>query len=177
MRVPRAIPETLLAGRRKHVAGPPSQRTVALPDIPVGDQESRKRLFDARRFVEAAIARQAAQCMDDAHLRKLQDALEANRRAIGNRRLFMQTDAEFHRILFQVSGNPIFDSIHRVLVNWLMKCWEEIERDDVSEQLAFQGHVRVSDAVARRDPDAAEQAMNQHLFASWPIWARHFGRN
>jgi DNA-binding FadR family transcriptional regulator len=157
---------------RKHFAV-----QVALPEIPIGDKESRKRLFDARRLIEAAMARQAARSIDDAHLAKLKDALEANRQAIGDRRLFMQTDVAFHRILFQISGNPIFGSVHAVVVNWLMKCWGEIERDAVTEQLAFQGHAKVSDAVAQGDPDAAEQAMHQHLSASWSIWAQRIGRN
>lgn len=164
---------------RKHFTVQPATRrsAVALPEIPIGDKESRKRLFDARRLIEAAMARQAARSIDDAHLTRLKEALEANRQAIGNRRLFMQTDVEFHRILFQISGNPIFGSIHAVVVNWLMKCWGEIERDEVTEQLAFQGHAKVSDAVAQGDPDAAEQAMNQHLSASWSIWAQRIGRN
>lgn len=162
---------------RRHIITPGGRSAVALPEIPAGDKESRKRLFDARRLVEAAMARQAATIIDDAHLAKLKDALEANRRAIGDHRLFMQTDIEFHRILFQISGNPIFGSIHAVVVDWLMKCWGEIERDEVSEQLAFQGHVKVSVAVAKGDPDAAEQAMNQHLSAAWPFWARELGRS
>jgi DNA-binding FadR family transcriptional regulator len=162
---------------RRHIITPGGRSAVALPDVPAGDKESRKRLFDARRLVEAAMARQAARIIDDAHLAKLKDALEANRRAIGDHRLFMQTDIEFHRVLFQISGNPIFGSIHAVVVDWLMKCWGEIERDEVSEQLAFQGHVKVSVAVAQGDPDAAEQAMNQHLSAAWPFWARQLGRS
>ena len=162
---------------RRHIITPGGRSAVALPEIPAGDKESRKRLFDARRLVEAAMARQAATIIDEAHLAKLKDALEANRRAIGDHRLFMQTDIEFHRILFQISGNPIFGSIHAVVVDWLMKCWGEIERDEVSEQLAFQGHVKVSVAVAKGDPDAAEQAMNQHLSAAWPFWARELGRS
>jgi DNA-binding FadR family transcriptional regulator len=162
---------------RRHIITPGGRSAVALPDVPAGDKESRKRLFDARRLVEAAMARQAARIIDDAHLAKLKDALEANRRAIGDHRLFMQTDIEFHRVLFQISGNPIFGSIHAVVVDWLMKCWGEIERDEVSEQLAFQGHVKVSVAVAQGDPDAAEQAMNQHLSAAWPFWARELGRS
>jgi DNA-binding FadR family transcriptional regulator len=156
---------------------PGGRSAVALPDIPAGNKVSRKRLFDARRLVEAAMARQAARIIDDAHLAKLKAALEANRRAIGDHRLFMQTDIEFHRVLFQISGNPIFGSIHVVVVDWLMKCWGEIERDEVSEQLAFQGHVKVSVAVAQGDPDAAEQAMNQHLSAAWPFWTRQLGRS
>lgn len=162
---------------RRHITTRPGRNAGGLPEIPVGDQESRKRLFDARRLVEAAMARQAAKSIDDAHLVKLRHALEANRQAIGNHTLFMETDVEFHRNLFQISGNPIFGSIHAVVVNWLMKCWGEIERDEVSEQLAFQGHVKVSDAVAKGDPDAAELAMNQHLSVSWSIWSQKLGRN
>jgi DNA-binding FadR family transcriptional regulator len=159
---------------RRHLTMQPatSRRAATLPEIPFGDRGSRKRLFDARKFVEAAMARQAARSIDEAHLAKLKDALEANRQAIGNHRLFMQTDVEFHRVLFQISGNPIFGSVHAVVVDWLMKCWGEIERDEVTEQLAFLGHAKVSDAVAQGDPDAAERAMNQHLAASWSIWAR-----
>ena|ERR1700722_4471456 len=162
---------------RRHLTLFPAARTSAapLPDIPVCNSESRKRLFDARKLIEAAMARQAARTIDDAYLAKLKDALEANRRAIGNRRLFMQTDIEFHRLLFLISGNPVFSSVHAVVVSWLMKCWGEIERDEVTERLAFQGHVNVSDAVAQGDPDAAERAMNQHLSASWSVWARQFG--
>ena len=81
---------------RRHSITPGGRSAGALPDIPAGDKESRKRLFDARRLVEAAMARQAARIIDEAHLAKLKDALEANRRAIGDRRLFMQTDIEFH---------------------------------------------------------------------------------
>lgn len=164
---------------RRHFAmqSPASRRAATFPDIPIGDRESRKRFFDARRLIEAAMARQAARSIDEAHLAKLKDALEANRQAIGDHHLFMQTDVEFHQILFQISGNPIFGSLYAVVVNWLMKCWREIERDEVTEQLAFLGHAKVSDAVAQGDPDAAELAMNQHLSASWSIWARQFQRH
>jgi DNA-binding FadR family transcriptional regulator len=161
---------------RRHIAMLPAACNSAAPSpaVPIGDGASRKRLFDARKFVEAAMARQAARSIDDAHLARLKDALEANRRAIGDRTRFMQTDIEFHRILFLISGNPIFRSVHAVVVSWLMKCWGQIDRDEVTERLAFQGHAKVSDAVARGDPDAAERAMNQHLSASWSIWTRQF---
>lgn len=163
--------------RRHTTMRPANSATPALPELPIGDKASRKTLFDARRLVEAAMARQAARTIDGAQIAKLKDALEANRRAIGNRYLFMQTDVEFHRILFQIAGNPVFGSVHTVVVNWLLKCWAEMERDEVTERLAFQGHLKVSDAVAQGDPDAAEQAMNQHLSASWSIWARQLGRS
>ena len=162
---------------RRHITMPAAGCTVALSGFLGGDKANCKTLFDARRLLEAAMARQAARTMDDSQRARLQDALEANRQAIGDRHLFMETDIEFHRILFQISGNPVFDSIHALVVNWLMKCWGEIERDEVSDHLAFQGHAKVLDALAQGDPDAAERAMNQHLSVSWSIWAGQLARN
>jgi DNA-binding FadR family transcriptional regulator len=43
--------------------------------------------------------------------------------------------------------------------------------------VALPDNAKVSDAVAQGDPDAAERAMNQHLSAAWPTWARQLGRN
>jgi DNA-binding FadR family transcriptional regulator len=49
---------------RRHIVMPGGRSAVALPDTPAGDKESRKRLFDARRLIEAAMARQAARVID-----------------------------------------------------------------------------------------------------------------
>ena len=122
------------------------------------------------------MARQAAVAIDKAHLAELRDALEENRQAVGNRTRFMETDIEFHRILFRVSDNPVFDAVHTATVNWLMERWSKIERNDSTEKLAYQGHVQISNAVGKGDPDAAEKAMNKHLAASWAVWAKQLER-
>lgn len=138
----------------------------------IKERESLKNLFDARRFLEAAMARYAAAAIDKAHLAELQKALETNRKAIGNRRAIIETDIGFHRILFRVPNNPVFDAAYAAVVNWLMARWDEIERTDAMEKLAYQGHVQIANAVGKGDPDAAEKAMNKHLSSSWSIWAK-----
>ena len=171
---------TTESGRRARVTVPSVDSVFTTLDSVVGmmisKRESLKNLFDARRFIEAAMARQAALVIDKVHLTELREALEANRKAIGNRSLFMQTDIEFHRILFRVSGNPVFDAVHKAVVNWLMERWGKIERNETTEKLAFQGHVQISRAVGRGDPDAAEKAMNKHLSSSWSVWAKQLER-
>jgi DNA-binding FadR family transcriptional regulator len=110
--------------------------------------------------------------MSETRLAELKAALQANKQAIGDRTRFMQTDIEFHRILFVVSNNPVFEAIHKALVRWLMERWRMIQRDESTETLAHQGHLQVYKAIAHRDPDAAERALHKHLAASWAIWAR-----
>ena len=167
---------TTESGRRARVTVPSVDSVFTTLDSVVGmvitKQERLKDLFDARKFIEAAMARHAARVIDKPHQNELRSALEANRKAIGDRSRFMETDIEFHRILFRVSDNVVFDAVHTAVVNWLMERWDKIERNDATEKLAYQGHVQIWNAVSRGDPDAAEKAMNKHLSSSWSIWAK-----
>ncbi len=167
---------TTESGRRARVTVPSVDNVFTTLDSVVGmvitKQERLKDLFDARRFIEAAMARHAARVIDKAHQNELRSALEENRKAIGDRTRFMESDIEFHRILFRVSDNVVFDAVHTAVVNWLMERWDKIERNDTTEKLAYQGHLQIWNAVSRGDPDAAEKAMNKHLTSSWAIWAK-----
>lgn len=171
---------TTESGRRARVTVPNVSTVFTTLDSVVGmiinKRDSLKNLFDARRFIEAAMARQAALVIDKAHMNELREALEANRQAIGNRQRFMETDIEFHRILFLVSDNPVFDAVHTAVVNWLMERWSKIERNETTEKLAHHGHIQIANAVGRGDPDAAEKAMNKHLSSSWSVWAKQLER-
>src|ERR1700761_6002471 len=76
---------TTESGRRARVTTPTPDSVFTTLDSGVGmmisKQESLKHLFDARKFIEAAMARQAAVAIDKVHLKQLKEALEANRRA------------------------------------------------------------------------------------------------
>lgn len=163
-------------GRRATVSQPSVDNVLTTLDAVVGviiaNADSFKNLYDARVFLEAAMARNAAKEIDDALLAQLKAALEANKRAIGNRELFMQTDVKFHRVLFLVGNNPVFKAVHEALVKWLMERWRTIARDASTETLAYEGHLHIYKAICRRDPDAAEAAMHKHLASSWKIWTR-----
>jgi GntR family transcriptional regulator, sialic acid-inducible nan operon repressor len=164
------------SGRRASVRLPSVSNVFSTLDSVVGlmirEAQSLKNLYDARVFIEAAMARHAAQTIDPARLADLKAALEANKRASGDGHLFMQTDIAFHSILFQTAGNPIFDAVHAALVNWLMERWRKIDRTDAVRAVAYKGHLQIFRAVERRDPDAAEGAMRNHLRASWGIWSK-----
>lgn len=171
---------TTESGRRAYVTVPSVNSVFNTLDSVVGmiikERESLKHLFDARKFLEIAMARYAAQAINKTLLSELVEALESNRQAIGNRRLFVETDIRFHSVLFRVANNPVFDAVHTAVVNWLMEHWEKIERNDTTEKLAYQGHLQIANAVGRGDAEAAEKAMNKHLSSSWDIWAEQMAK-
>jgi len=163
-------------GRRASVRVPSVENVFATLDSLVGiiiaNTESLKNLFDARAFIEAAIARNAAMQIDGPRLAELKVVLDANKRAVGSRVGFMETDVQFHRILFMAASNPVLEAVHKALVKWLMERWGQISRTRSTETLAYQGHLQIYKAISRRDPDAADRAMRKHLASSWAVWAR-----
>lgn len=79
-----------------------------------------------------------------------------NGHAIGYRREFVRTDALFHRTLFEVADNRIFEAVHDAFAGWVEERWSTLERQSFTEQRAHHQHVEIFDAIAARDPDAAE---------------------
>ena len=163
-------------GRRARVRIPSVDNVFTTLDGVVGlminQTETLKNLFDVRVFIESAMARHVVKVCDKDIIAELKEALDANRRAIGDRERFMQTDIAFHRVLFRTTHNPIFDAVHAALVGWLMEKWRKIERSDSTETLAYQGHQQIFEAVRKQDADAAERSMRKHLSSSWNIWAK-----
>jgi DNA-binding FadR family transcriptional regulator len=163
-------------GRRATVSKPSVDNVLTTLDsvvsVIIANAESFKNLYDARVFLEAAMARNAAREIDGKLLAQLKAALDANKRAIGNRELFMQSDVQFHRVLFLAGNNPVFKAVHESLVKWLMERWRAIVRNNSTEVLAYEGHLQIYKAISRRDPDGAETAMRKHLASSWKIWTR-----
>ncbi len=76
----------------------------------------------------------------------------------------METDIEFHRILFRVCDNPVFDAVHTAVVNWLMERWSKIERNETTEKLAYQGHVQISNAVGKGRSGCGRESHEQAPF-------------
>jgi DNA-binding GntR family transcriptional regulator len=78
--------------------------------VPEPQRESARHVFDARRVIECEVARQLAGRLSGdqvARLRRLVDA-EAEALAQGNRPAAIRLSGEFHRVLAQMGGNPVF---------------------------------------------------------------------
>jgi len=117
---------------------------------------------NARSFFEVGLARHAARHATDEDLRRFEEALEVNRQSIGDLRRFERTDVDFHYVLAEISGNPIFTAIHAALAEWLLE--QRRTTLAVGEDVkAFDAHKLIFEAIAARDPDRAEAAMRDHI--------------
>lgn len=149
-RVTRPTPQFVIDA----LAGP-ARHMIAAPG---GVQDFQK----ARMFFEVGLARNAATNATKEDLEAFAEALEANRRSIGDLRRFVETDVAFHYVLAQMMRNPIFTAIHAALAEWLL----EQRRTTLSAgeyEGTYEAHRKIYEAVASRDPDGAEQAMREHL--------------
>lgn len=128
-------------------------------------------LAAVRLPLETAIAALAAEHRTEDHLARLDDA--QHRLACESNRLkpLIDADVDFHAVLAQATGNPIFQWILGPIQELLV----ESRRHTLSRfgaQLAHDHHARILEAVRARDSEAARQAMTTHLLTN----AEHLAR-
>ena len=120
-------------------------------------------LKDARLFLEVGMARLAAERATDDDIARLRQRLDEHRQALSRLELFLDRDMAFHREIARISGNPIFPAIVEALFGWAGEYYQSIVRAPGVEDVTLAEHERLLQAIAARDPLAAEQAMREHL--------------
>ena len=120
-------------------------------------------LKDARLFLETGLAHRAAgRATPDAvaRLRKRFDAHELARQKLDE---FLPRDMEFHREIAAMTGNPIFPALVEAMFGWLGAYYVRLVRLEGAEDLTIAEHRRILDAIAAGRPDAAAEAMHDHI--------------
>ena len=149
-------------GRRARIkpAGPDAVRET-LDAMLRRSNSSIRELTELRRPLECEIVALAAQRATPAEIDQMQQTID---RQADAPMLDAQIDAdiEFHNLLAAAAGNALFGLVLSTVWGLL---WESrrqtISRVGVGHALA--GHRAVLDAIRRHDPEAARQAMQQHL--------------
>lgn len=126
-----------------------------------------KALFDSRVFVETGLVRAAARKATDADLQALQAALDANGAAVDDDDLFFLSDIAFHRVFYDISGNPVMVATHQAYAAWLAPHWRHMPGAGDRNRRNHKAHSAILAAVRQQDPDKAEAAMNAHLADAW----------
>jgi DNA-binding FadR family transcriptional regulator len=120
-------------------------------------------LQQARRVIEAAIARHAAEEATAEEIDRLGQALEANRRTLGSVEAFETTDVAFHLAIAEIGGNQVFSAMHRAIVGWLSLQRRVSLRSPEALPAALRHHEAVYEAIAAHEPERAWQAMTAHI--------------
>ena len=157
----------LTNGARARVLMPTASRifTGVAPAVRqmLSNEEGYRHFQGARLFFEVGLAREAARHASDDDLKALSDALLTNRQAIGNREAFTGTDIAFHFELAKIARNPVFIALHDQISDWLTEQRTVTLAASGQEQRAYEAHKAIYEAIRRRDADAAEAAMREHL--------------
>lgn len=121
-------------------------------------------LQEARRVIESAIARNAAEYATPEEIQRLERALDANRQSLSSLDDFEMTDVAFHLAIAEIGGNQVFSAMHRAIVGWLaLQRHVSLRSSPEALPSALAHHVAIFEAIARREPERAWQTMNDHI--------------
>ena len=121
-----------------------------------------RELQDARALFETGLARQATQRAGPGEVEALRAALEANEAAEG-KDAFVVTDVAFHTAIAKACGNRAYLAVDAAFSEWLHEQRTISADAGATREQAIAQHRAIFEAIARRDPVAAEEAMEAHL--------------
>lgn len=130
----------------------------------ISDKEALE-IEEVRVILEQMIVRHAAQRVSASDLRDLRRSIERMRDRLreGDSLGYSGLNAEFHQRIWSIADHR---TAARLLANLKSQSirfqYRTILRPNRTEQ-SLQEHERIVDALASRDPDAAESAMHEHL--------------
>lgn len=127
-----------------------------------GGEFKLEQLAAVRLPLETAIAALAARNRADEHVARLEATQAALADAGAALEDQVKADLEFHAILAEATGNPLF---HLVLapIQELLITSRRLTLGKYGSDIVLEHHGRILDAVRRRDSAAARQAMESHL--------------
>lgn len=117
----------------------------------------------ARLALEIYLVTHACRHGSEADFDRLEAALAANEATIGQAEAFIASDVGFHRVLTEMTGNPIFRAMHDAIVEWIIHERPLLLNTAENNVRSHAQHREILDALRRRDLLAAIDAMSRHL--------------
>lgn len=140
----------------------------------LGGAEGQRQLQSLRLFVEVGLVRHAARHATDEEVEQVRQALEDNRKAGQNAELFIKSDVALHYQFAKIMDNPIFLAVHSAMTEWLREQRIVALTEPGEYERSYAAHVKIYEAVSKRDADAAEEAMRAHLASGFSaFWNRY----
>ncbi|MBI3108550.1 MAG: FadR family transcriptional regulator, partial [Candidatus Rokubacteria bacterium] len=122
-------------------------------------------LFEARRLLEPAIATLAARRATPAEIAEMERILDAQGKEVAEGRTGVAQDAAFHAALAGSAHNRAISRIVNALMDLLTQSREESLQAPGRPARSHQDHLRILEAIRRRDEMAAHRTVLDHLIA------------
>jgi len=120
-------------------------------------------LVEVREILEPEIAALAATRITDEYISAMQDAVKIMDTALDNVEVFVEADLDFHLALAEGTLNPYIPILMDSIIDLLREQRKRIGLTKGGLNRGQVHHKKILDAVTRRDPQAARQAMQGHL--------------
>ena len=131
--------------------------------IKMGSTKGSGHLVEVREILEPEIAALAATRITEEYIATMQEAVNIMDTALDNVDLFVEADLDFHLALAEGTQNPIIPILVDSIIDLLRKQRKRIGLTTGGLQRGQVHHKKILDAIIRRDPQAARQAMQDHL--------------
>lgn len=123
------------------------------------------KILDSRATVEAELARNAAERASPKDIEELQALarIGGNNSKAAELDSFIEADRAFHRKFAELAENPVLSdfarSLHeRSIRYWYLHLWQTLD-----DRATVRQHTAIADAIARRDANAAADAVRAHI--------------
>jgi GntR family transcriptional repressor for pyruvate dehydrogenase complex len=119
-------------------------------------------LVEVRQCLECQITYLAAQKVKQSHILALRQTIEQMEQNKDRLEFCVVKDIEFHDILIEASGNPVF----RVMLSPLRELLKQSRCETLRSRgvnRALDGHQQILDAIVNGQPERAAVAMAEHL--------------
>ena len=124
-----------------------------------------KRLLEARRVIEVAIAEMAAERRTEDHLQRMAAAIATMQESHDNGDVprFVEADLAFHEVLFEAADNAFLEALVQPLASVIRDLREETSSAPETREHAIDFHGRILRQVVDRDTAGAREDMREHL--------------
>lgn len=122
-------------------------------------------IYNIRSHVEGLAAKACAENITDQQLEEMKELLELQEFYIhkGDSEKAKNIDSQFHQMIYQFSGSPVYVDTLTPLHNKTQKFRKATVSNSGKAEVSFREHYQIYEAIASRDPEAAEEAMKYHV--------------
>ena len=131
-------------------------------------------VFEARTALEPTMAHLAATRMTEQQLAELESTVTRMREKPDDHELFLEENQRFHRIVAEATGSAILRVFNETLKSVADGAAVGVTYAARRRAAVARAHERVVEALRRRDPEAAEEAMRAHVGEAGEYWWRKY---
>jgi GntR family transcriptional repressor for pyruvate dehydrogenase complex len=119
-------------------------------------------LIEARIAIEPFLAELAAQRATKAEIERMKEHLQKMESAVGQMQNYLDGEIAFHDEITKAARSAVLQGIMVSLRDLLLEGRTKITADQTGKR-NFNFHLRIFEAIRRRDPESARRRMLEHL--------------